>query len=395
LVPAPGYLIDLTRLTSRLGRGVLTGIDRVELAYLQHLLAQQAAPIWGLVRTGLGYWLLDRPACGRLCAYASQILPLPLWARHWPRAPSRGGLTLLGLGHWPVPPGGLAGLLAHVPRGAVYLNLGHSNLSDAMLQAAQSAGSRTAALIHDTIPLDLPQFARRSSLAPFAAKIAAVARHADLVIHISQDARAKTERHFARCGRVPPGITAHLGVTLAAPTPPPWHPSRPYFLALGTIEPRKNLGLLLDIWQDMGPSDPQLVVIGARGWADAALFAQLARLQASGRVLHGENLPDGAVASLIQNALALLFPSHAEGFGLPPCEAAGRGLPVIAADLPVLHEICGNFPVYLDPTDSYSWAETIRRFAHAGRATKEIQAVPQWADHFRAVFGQFDNAGWV
>jgi glycosyltransferase involved in cell wall biosynthesis len=96
------------------------------------------------------------------------------------------------------------------------------------------------------------------------------------------------------------------------------------------------------------------------------------------------------VASLLIGAIALLFPSHAEGFGLPPIEAAGHGVPVIAANLPVLREICGNFPVYLDPTDSYSWMETIHRLAHSGPAIRKKQAVPNWADHFKAVLTQLE-----
>lgn len=388
---ARAHLLDITRLASRLGRGPLTGIDRVEFAYLTHLLGQ-TAPLFGLVRTRFGYLLMARDGCQKLVDLVTGLAPLPRpnWARQiW-------GITRLGPSVLRPfcaarqPRFRLGALLRAVPSGALYLNVGHSNLTAEVLAAIGRAGLTRLVLIHDTIPLDHPEFARDGTVAPFAKKIAAVAQYADTVIHISQDARAKTERHFAAHGRVPQGVTAPLGLVMAAPATPPFMPKRPYFVALGTIEPRKNLKLLFDIWQDMGaPEDaPQLVVIGAKGWADAALFAQMTRLMQAGLVIHGENLSDGAVVTLLQGAAALLFPSLAEGFGLPPVEAAALGVPVVASDLPVLRETCGNFAVYLDPRDSYSWIETIQILARARPENKTLNAVRPllgWDDHFKSV----------
>ncbi len=374
---AHAFLLDLTRLISRLGRGALTGIDRVEAAYLAHLLAVPE-PLFGLIRTRWGFLLLGRAGC----AAVQEMLAQPI-----PKANALAALRPLALARRPHFM--LGNLLARVPQRAVYFNVGHSNLTAATLRAIQRAGITSAVLIHDTIPLDHPEFARAGTHAPFAAKIAATARHADAVTHISADARAKTEGHFAKAGRVPPAILAPLGVTLAAPTPAPITPTPPYFIALGTIEPRKNLKLLFDLWPKLPSPAPQLVVIGGKGWADAALFAQMLALQNSGHVLHAENLPDGAVASLLQGASALLFPSLAEGFGLPPLEAAGLGTPVIASDLPVLREVCGDYPVYLDPQGSYSWMETIQSLCQTSKAGGKKQNLPTWADHFKAVLTHF------
>lgn len=385
-----GYLLDVTRLTSRLGRGAPTGIDRVEAAYLAHLLGQDA-PLFGLLRTRMGYLLLDKQGCAALSDFASAARPLPPpapWARPFAKASALGTMALRPMAVARRPAAFVQGLLRQVPAQTLYLNVGHSNLTAPMLSAAKSAGLRVAVMIHDTIPLDHPQFARAGTALPFAAKIAATARWADHVIHISQDACQKTEAHFAAAGRVPQGVTAHLGITLAPPTPAPFTPQRRYFLALGTIEPRKNMALLLDIWAKLGPTDPQLVILGAKGWDSAALFAQMAQLSAKGMLLHGENLPDGAVRSLLSGAIALLFPSLAEGFGLPPSEAAALGIPVIASDLPVLRETAGDFPVYLGATDSYSWMETIRRLTldpPQGKAQIKTRAPPRWDNHFKTV----------
>jgi glycosyltransferase involved in cell wall biosynthesis len=226
-------------------------------------------------------------------------------------------------------------------------------------------------------------------VAPFARKLAAVATHADRVIHLTADARTRTEAQLAKLGRIPPGIVAPIGVRVSAPAPlpPGLKPVAPWFVALGTIEPRKNIGLLLDVWERLAPT-PQLYIIGSRGWADAGLLARLDALPPDGPVRVLSGLTDGAVATLLSGARALLFPSLAEGFGLPPLEAAALGTPVIAGDLAVTRELLGDYPVYLPLGDSYSWAETIARKT-AEPPGEGVQGngvgIPRWEDHFKIV----------
>ena len=384
-------LLDLTRLVSRLGRGPMTGIDRVEAQWLNHL-ATGKEPAFALIRSAAGFLLLNRQGMARL-------LDSPL--------PARGDL-LSRLGHRRDPlraraetlarrlsvarclPGGLTRMLRRsLPQGGLYLNVGHANLTDRSLAAIRAAGLRIAVLIHDTIPLDHPHLARADTVAPFRRKLAAVSAHADRVIHLTADTRARTEAQLALLGRVPPGVVAPNGVTVAAPAalPPGLNPVAPWFVALGTIEPRKNIGLLLDAWARLNPA-PQLFIVGNRGWADTGLLARLDALPPDGpiRVLSG--LSDGAVAALLSGARALLFPSLAEGFGLPPLEAAALGTPVIAGDLAVTRELLGDYPVYLPLGDSYSWAETIARKAAEppdGIVRGAGVRIPRWEDHFKIV----------
>ncbi len=370
----------------------MTGIDRVEYAYLTRLLAEET-PLFGLVRSAAGWLLLDRTGCEGLRVLAQgAALPAPdlisrvLHRTNPTRARAETAARRLSIARGLRP--GLARLLRHLPLGASYLNVGHSDLTDKGLATLARLGVHISVLIHDTIPLDHPEFARPDTIEPFRTKLAAVSAHAARVIHITKDAQSRTEAQMARFGRVPPGIVALNGVEMAAPDPNTVLPTAPYFVTLGTIEPRKNHALLLDVWAQMPTPAPRLYIIGNRGWADASLLARLDALPPDGpiRLLHG--LSDGAVAALVQGASALLAPSLAEGFGLPPVEAACLGTRVIASDLGVTREILGDMAVYLNGTDIYSWMETIVRYANSDGHAKMVQPSwkpPSWDAHFKAV----------
>lgn len=381
----------------------MTGIDRVEFAYLKHFL-QADRPLFGLVRSRLGFMLLDRSGCQGVAALVPGDSPLGppdmmgrvLHRRNPLRARAEAAARRLSIAR--AARLFLARLLRRLPAGSTYLNVGHANLTMGCMEQLRRAGLRIAVMVHDTIPLDHPEFARPGTVAPFRQKMVTIARHADLVIHTTHDARAKTDGHFARMGRVPKAVVANLGVpqplTDATALPPGLTLMPPYFIAIGTVEPRKNYELLLDVWDcfDGGLDTPQLVIVGARGWASADLFALLDDLPPDHPVKFVSGLPDLAVASLLQNAAALLFPSHAEGFGLPVVEAAALGVPVITSNLPVIKELVGDYAVYLDVTDVYSWMETIKSHTKAATLGKNGQTGPRhrkeppsWADHFKIV----------
>lgn len=392
----PARLLDLTRLVSRLGRGPMTGIDRVEFAYLVHLLGLET-PLFGLVRSRVGWLLLNRAGCRGLADLAeggrlpkADLLSRLLHRSNPLRARAETAARRLAMARAARP--GLARLLRHLPHGTSYLNVGHTNLTDKGLATLRQAGLSVTVLIHDTIPLDHPAFARPDTVEPFRRKLAAVSAHASHVIHITNAARKMTEAQLARLGRIPPGITAAIGVALAVPDPaalpPDLNLSPPYFVTLGTIEPRKNHALLLDVWARLGPTAPRLYIVGHRGWADAGLLARLDDLPINSPIREVQGLPDAAVAALLQGATALLAPSHAEGFGLPPLEAASLGTPVIAANLGVTKELLGDKAVYLDPCDSYSWLETIARQSQATSSSQtkdDLWLPPSWEAHFKKV----------
>ena len=85
----------------------------------------------------------------------------------------------------------------------------------------------------------------------------------------------------------------------------------------------------------------------------------------------------------------MLFPSQAEGFGLPPAEALALGCRVVCADLAVYGEVLGNSAVYVALSDRYLWEKTIKELAVSGGSGTKIQyAPPRWADHFKTVLSK-------
>jgi glycosyltransferase involved in cell wall biosynthesis len=127
-------------------------------------------------------------------------------------------------------------------------------------------------------------------------------------------------------------------------------PERPYFLFVGTLEPRKNLESLVGGWREVRRTHMVDLVIAGRKRADAPEFAEEPGLRLAGEV------PDSELAALYSGAAAFVYPSHYEGFGLPVLEAMQCGAPVIASQAVV--EVAGEAALYAD--DAGAIAEAMR-----------------------------------
>ncbi|HUX75146.1 MAG TPA: glycosyltransferase family 1 protein [Anaerolineae bacterium] len=124
-----------------------------------------------------------------------------------------------------------------------------------------------------------------------------------------------------------------------------------YYLYLGTLQPRKNLARLIAAFAGL-ETEAVLVLAGKRGWLYADLFAQVRRLGLEGRVLFPGYVADEDKASLLSGALAFVFPSLYEGFGLPVLEAQACGCPVVTSATSSLPEVAGDAALLVDPGDA-------------------------------------------
>jgi glycosyltransferase involved in cell wall biosynthesis len=174
-------------------------------------------------------------------------------------------------------------------------------------------------------------------------------------------------------------------------------PEAPYFVCVGTIEPRKNHLLLLNLWRrlatECGPLTPRLVLVGHRGWETGDAVEMLDRCPAlRGVVFERNHVPDAEMARLLKGSRALLLPSFAEGFGFPMVEALGLGVPVLCSDLAALRENGGDVPEFLDPLDSRGWRDAIIDYSSGTSPRRQAQLrrlagwkTTGWQDHFAAV----------
>lgn len=374
-------LIDISRLLGRAAQGRLpTGVDRVGLAYLAR---------WG-----------ER---------AQAVLQKGTWRRLVPAAQSQ---ALFALVQSPPTDFGwrLNKLIARacVPpwpsqdaQGRVAFYLGHSELDRPGFGAwLQRTRQSPVFFVHDLIPITHPEYCRPGETMAHTQRMRlALQLGAGVVANSAATLASLTEFAQAQGLRMPPAVVALLAPA-ALPVPGnlntrPMAP--PYFVVLGTIEPRKNHVLLLTLWRELvarlGAAAPHLVVIGQRGWECENAADLLERCEVLRGLVHEvPHCPDEQLARYLRHAQALLFPSFAEGFGMPLAEALHAGTPVVASNLPVFKEVAGDVPEYLSPLDGLGWLDAITAYAAPDSPRRQAQlqrmqalALPTWDEHFEQV----------
>ena len=179
---------------------------------------------------------------------------------------------------------------------------------------------------------------------------------ADAIFTVSEAAREDLVRHAGapreRIHVTPNGVDPRFFDARPSEGPRPR-----YLLAVGTFEPRKNLGVLLEALRALRRDgrDLSLVVAGRQAWTQSLPIGDLApHVSLRGMV------PDDALAALYAGAACFVIPSLHEGFGLTLAEAMAAGVPAVASDIPALREVGGETVRYADPHDPESFANAIR-----------------------------------
>jgi alpha-1,3-rhamnosyl/mannosyltransferase len=258
------------------------------------------------------------------------------------------------------------------------------------------------ATLYDAIPLRHPEWGNQRLRRVKNWLLRAAARNADRVITISHAVREEVVAEFGvesrRVHVVYPGVDEQWfdapedtdASRLAATGV-----SGDYLLYVGTLQPRKNVACLLEAYDRLPAplrgSHP-LVVVGKYGWGVEALRDELVRRRAEsgtsdrspgGRVIWLEYVPLDILRLLYRNARAFVFPSLAEGFGLPVVEALASGVPVATLDLPVMREIGGEHVVRANGKTSAAVGAAIETILSTAPDTKASRdARRSWARRF-------------
>lgn len=271
---------------------------------------------------------------------------------------------------------------------------------------ARHAELKRIFFIHDTIPCDFPEYCREHEGAKHLLRLRNAFRYGTHIV-VNSGYTARRMEHWRQILGAPErpvavipigadeGLVRHARYERA-----PFPPKRPYFVMLSTIEPRKNHALLLHIWREFAETMPpeaipELVLIGKRGWENEAVFRMLDRCEIIRPYLREMNgVPDEELWPLLREAQAMLFPSFAEGWGMPLVEALTLGVPVIASDIPPFREAGQGIPELISPLDGPHWAQAILDYAVPGSTRRQIQMErlqgyqpPRWDAHFRELHG--------
>jgi glycosyltransferase involved in cell wall biosynthesis len=371
-------LLDTTRLLYRRMTGKLpTGIDRVTLAYVEHLGQRaEAALAWRGLSAALS------PADSQKL-FAALLSPGP---------------DIAALGRRMIARACLAGCALPRLTDHFLLNTAHYGMDNRWYAGLlRLLGARPVVLVHDLIPITHPQYCRAGERERHAARMRNALTMARGIL-CNSNYTLETLRAFAAGAGLPmpPAVVAPLASALPDPVSRPRPLPHPYFVVVGTIEPRKNHKVLLEAWlrlaQEMGAHAPRLVLIGQRSWDCAAVIEQIERAELAGTVIERGVVTDDELAAWLQHAQALLMPSWIEGYGLPIAEALAAGVPVIASDLDVFREIAGAVPDYAPPHDSARWLELVREYLELQAPRRRAQVLRMggftpstWRDHFAGV----------
>lgn len=282
-----------------------------------------------------------------------------------------------------------------------------------VFEAVRRLGGRIVTVVYDLIPLRMPQFCGAGLVDVFKRWFDLAVRHSDMLLCISGAVRDDVVAYLDEYGMHP----AHplrldywrLGAdivpdsagqairpevaAMAADT------ASPLFLMVGTIEPRKGHGAVLDAFDALwaGGSQVRLCLAGKEGWEVDTLMLRIRRHPELGRRLFFvERFTDAEINLCYSRAQALLAASVAEGYGLPIVEAAQHQVPVIASDIAVFREVAGAGAAYFPLGDRQALMDLVLRFsllsAPERHAMASLVEVVTWRDSARQAWRKLHQA---
>ena len=233
----------------------------------------------------------------------------------------------------------------------------------------RAAGGHVTAVLYDLIPFSHPDTVAEATRIAHTTWWSKAPLHVDSVICISQSVREEFLA-WQETQKLPRKLAPervgyfYLGADIAKNDPVLVliTDSIPFYLVVGSLEPRKNHALVLDAFEQLWQRghEIRLVIVGAFGWKSERLLERIyAHPELNKRLYLIRDASDRDLATLYSKTAGVIIPSIAEGFGLPIVEAFQHGTSVICSDIPVFREVAGVDAVYFDPYDSNSLVKVL------------------------------------
>ena len=206
--------------------------------------------------------------------------------------------------------------------------------------------TKRVTVIHDLTPLIYPLWHDRISTYVHKIFLKRILRNADNIIANSQVTKNAIEEYLPtvkqKISIAYPSINIKKYKRKASPK------NDVYFLSVGTIEPRKNYASLINAFNTIAKEHKhvKLVIVGFKGWKSQAVFDLINQSEYKDRILIKGYVTEQELVEYYLNALAFIFPTHYEGFGLPLLEAMTLGTLVICSDIDICREVCADSAVY-------------------------------------------------
>ena len=237
--------------------------------------------------------------------------------------------------------------------------------------------------LHDIAYLRYPQYHLLQNRLFLSGMMPRFLAQADRIIAISESTRQDALQHYhldpAKVVVIPEGVeprfTPDIAPELVRAVRQAYRLPERYILFVSTIEPRKNLPTLLEAYAALRARHPDvgLVIAGGKGWLYQSFFDRLNALGLQEQVILTGFVPDEHLPALLQAAEVFAFPSHFEGFGLPPLEAMACGVPVVCSNASSLPEVVGEAGLLVPPDDTRAWTETLDRLLTDQALQRELR----------------------
>jgi len=253
---------------------------------------------------------------------------------------------------------------------------------------------KSVVTIHDMSFVPYPHFAEERNVSYLNHHIKDTVKRADAIITVSKFSASEISTYLGVSeDRV---FAIHHGIsdTFASPPAPEiatvlagYKLDKPYLLTVGTIEPRKNIPLLIEIFEKLEDFDGDLVIAGGLGWKYEPIVERIKKSPRAKSIRLLGYTEDDKLPALYSGASAFMVTSHYEGFGFPPVEAMACGTPVISSIGGSLAEVLGEGAELVDSLSAEAWIEPVRKVLGDSQYREDLiqrgfqkSASYRWAD---------------